>query len=608
MSTVHHYRSNLRDLRFNLFEWLRIQDTSLGQGPFASLDQETAWEALTGMEAFATHELATSFAEGDRTPLTLDDQGNVTLPPGIAQGIRAWHDAGWDRFSLPLELGGYGASPTLAWAAFELVAGANPSTAFYLYGSFMVRVIHALATPEQTSRFLPHAIDRAWGASMVLTEADAGSDVGAARARATHVQEDVWAIEGAKRFITNGDFDAAENILHLVLARPDGAGPGTKGLSLFIVPKIWVEKDGTLGARNGVYVRGIEKKLGIKASATCDLVFGADAPAYGLLVGNVHDGIRQMFQVIEQARMAVGIKSVSTASTAYLNALEYARVRVQGSRLSQASDKNAPRVEILQHPDVRRMLMVQKAHVEGMRALVLYTASIQDQIEMLGGHGSKETKSLDRLNDLLLPLVKGYCSEKGFELITLALQTLGGAGYTQDYPVEQYLRDQKIDSLYEGTTHIQALDLFFRKIAKDGGATFNGLLDKIRQTLDGDAARESLRLERLHLGRALVEVEAIFQIMMGKLGESLDHVGVQGNRILLAVSELVIGWLLVRQALVAGTALERPEVGEADTHFYQGKVAAVRYYCQTVLPGITLTRKLVENGDLALMTLPDAAF
>ncbi|MCK6591588.1 MAG: acyl-CoA dehydrogenase, partial [Polyangiaceae bacterium] len=418
---------------------------------------------------------------------------------------------------------------------------------------------------------------------------------------------ELWEIEGVKRFITNGEFDAAENILHLVLARPDGAVPGTKGLSMFIVPKIWVNEDGSLGETNGVVCAKLEKKMGIKGSVTCEMTYGDGAPCRGFLVGNVHDGIRQMFHVIEHARMAVGVKSMAELSTAYKGALEYAKDRIQGPDLAAANDKTAPRVAIIRHPDVRRMLMMQKAHVEGMRALALRTAWTQDQVEIAGGHTSSAAKELDRLNDMLLPLVKGYCSEKCQELLSLSLQCLGGAGYTQDFPHEQYCRDQRIDALYEGTTHIQALDLFFRKIARDQGATLRGLLGQVKKTVDEGSL--ALAEERKALGRALADVEGIFMAIMGKLSESVYHVGLQGNRILFATAELVIGWLLVDHAAIAQKKLgAEGSLSSEDRAFYEGKVASARFYCREVLPGLTLTRKLVENSRLDIMSIPDESF
>jgi hypothetical protein len=315
---------------------------------------------------------------------------------------------------------------------------------------------------------------------MVLTEPDAGSDVGAGTTSARHVEGDEYLLEGVKRFITNGDFDQPANIVHLVLARPEGAPPGTKGLGMFLVPKFWVEADGSLGARNGAFVTNVEHKMGIKGSATCELTLGATGtPCRGLLVGGVRDGIAQMFHVIEYARMGVATKSMAALSTGYGNALAYTRLRKQGADLARAADKTAPRVEIIRHPDVRRMLMLQKAFAEGLRALILYTAHVQDQVVIAGGYGSDAAKALDARNDLLLPLCKGYASEKVFELLGVSLQCFGGSGYCSDYPIEQYIRDQKIDTLYEGTTHIQALDLFFRKVGRDRGATLAGLMGDV---------------------------------------------------------------------------------------------------------------------------------
>ncbi len=602
---VEHYRPNLRDTFFNLFEVLEIQRTSLGKGPFTSMDESIAREALKASEKLAVSELQKSYVESDRVELGFDGKGNVTLPPGLARGYRTFYEAGAHLLNLPEHMGGMGGPPSVGWSAFEFVSGANAPLAFYLFGNFTARTIDRHGTEAQKKRFIENILTRHWSGSMVLTEPDAGSDVGAGRTKARDAGNGIWELEGTKRFITNGDFDVPENIVHLVLARREGGGAGTKGLSLFIVPKLWVEEDGSLGARNGVFVSKVEKKMGIKGSATTELVFGDGVPARGLLLGDVHDGIRQMFHVIEQARMGVGMKSMSTLSTAYLNALAYAKERVQGPDLLRAADKASPRVKIIQHADVRRMLMSQKAHAEGMRALCLYTAWVQDQVDILGGHGSHEADHLDKLNDMLLPLVKGWCSEKAYEQLALSLQTFGGAGYIQDFPIEQYVRDQKIDTLYEGTTHIQALDLFFRKIAKDGGQTLMKQLEEIDALATGELGGAALAQERAALKAALEDVRGIFATMMTKVGESLNHVGMQGNRILFALAELVVGWLLVRHAVVAlKNRAERTE----DAAFYEGKVASARYWCRNVLPGISLTRRLVEQSSLELMDLSNDAF
>jgi hypothetical protein len=607
MATNLHYKSNLRDIEFNLFEVLDIGATSLGRGPFASMNADGAREALAALDAQCREEIAASFVDADRNPPTMDESGDVHLPQSLRASIDAYMNAGWHRLGLPEHIGGFGAPPTVEWAAHELLLGANATVAFYIAGAFVARVIDTLATDAQKRRYLPRILERNWSGAMVLTEPDAGSDVGAARTRARHVRGDEWHIEGTKRFITNGDSDCAENLVHLVLARPDGAGPGTKGLSMFIVPKFWVEEDGSMGARNGLRCSTLEKKMGIKSSATCEMEYGlGDTPCRGLLVGDVHDGIRQMFQLIEQARMLVGVKSMATLSTAYLNALQYAKERVQGPDLLRAADKTAPRVRIIEHPDVRRMLMAQKAHAEGLRALALFTASIQDQVALLGGHKDPNARALDRLNDLLLPLVKGYSSEKAYEILSLSLQTFGGSGYVQDFPIEQYVRDQKIDSLYEGTTHIQALDLLLRKVARDGGETLRGLLGRVREIAEGTQGGDALAAERKALAAALGEMEATFYALMGKLTDSLYHVGLQGNRVLFALAELVIGSLLVRHASVASAKLGAANA--ADRAFYEGKIASARWWCANVLPGLALTRKFVEESTLDLMSLREEAF
>jgi alkylation response protein AidB-like acyl-CoA dehydrogenase len=601
VTTVDHYKPNLRDTFFQLFEVLEIQSSVLGKPPFDSMDEATARASLEGFLEVMLATWAPVFASGDREGATFDGKGNVTLPKGFKRALDALYDGGWNKLELPEHLGGYGAPPSVQWAAFELMAGANPAICFYVLGNVMVKIIDKLGTAAQKQRYVKPMLEERWGATMVLTEPNAGSDVGAGTTKATHVSGDEYLIEGVKRFITNGDFDHPKNIVHMVLARPEGAGPGTKGLSLFIVPKYWVEADGSIGERNGVVVTNVEHKMGIKASATCELTFGDGAPCRGLLLGEVHQGIAQMFHVIEYARMGVGTKSMATLSTAYLNALEYTRVRKQGADLAKAADKTAPRVEIIRHPDVRRMLMLQKAFAEGLRAMTLWTANVQDRVELAGGHGSPEARQLEALNDLLLPLIKGYGSEKVYDLLAVSLQCFGGSGYCQDYPIEQYIRDQKIDSLYEGTTQIQALDLFFRKIGRDRGATLQALVGQIKATTDGLPAE--LAVEKAALETALGDMQGIMAAMLGKLGQSVYHVGFQGNRILFALAELVIGWRLAVGAQVAQQKLASAKPNDAA--FYRGKLAASRFYARNVLPGIGLTRKLIEAGDLDLMELPD---
>src|SRR5499427_2672606 len=515
-----HYKSNRRDIEFNLFEVLRRQDL-LGRAPYPDLDEETVRGILSELDRLATGPLAESFADADRNPPVFDPATHtVTIPESLRKSYRAFMDAEWYRLSLPAELGGTGAPRSLNWAMAEMILGSNPSIWMYASGHTMGRVLWELGTPYQ-KRFAEQAIEREWGATMVLTEPDAGSDVGAGRTKAIEQLDETWHLEGVKRFITTAEHDLAENIFHLVLARPEGAGPGSKGLSMFLVPKYLVNEDGTLGERNGVVVTAVEHKMGLHASTTCELTFGADRPAVGTLVGGVHDGIRQMFMVIEDARMMVGTKAIATLSTGYLNALDFARSRVQGADLTQMTDKTAPRVTIIHHPDVRRMLMMQKAYAEGIRALLLYTASLQDTVQIAAAAGEPDAGPAG-LNDLLLPVVKGVGSERTYELLGLSLQTLGGSGYLQDYPIEQYIRDSKIDSLYEGTTEIQGLDLFFRKILRDEGRALGALLGEIAEFAGAESGNGRLKVERAALAQAAGEVEAMVSTMAGWAVASLE--------------------------------------------------------------------------------------
>ncbi len=616
-----HYKSNLRDIEFNLFELYGRQDI-LGTGPFAEIDEETARDMLAEVNRLALGPVADSFADADRDPPAFDPAtGSVTMPESYKKSYRALLDAEWWRLSVPAELGGTLAPRSLQWGIASFILGANPSLWMYYNGPTFSLILWLLGTPEQ-KKFAQLAIERQWGATMVLTEPDAGSDVGAGRARAVEQPDGTWHIEGVKRFITAGEHDMAENIFHLVLARPEGAPGGTKGLSMFLVPKYLVNDDGTLGERNGVKATNLEHKMGLKASTTCELTFGGDPgrPAVGTLVGGVHDGIRQMFMVIEHARMMVGLKAIETLSTGYLNALDYAKSRVQGPDLTRQSDKSSPRVTIIHHPDVRRMLMLQKAYTEGMRALVLYAATQQDAVQLAALRGGQDPAAAAR-NDLLLPVIKAMGGERAYEMLTLSLQTLGGSGFLQDYPIEQYIRDAKIDSLYEGTTAIQSLDFFFRKTVRDQGAAVRALLAEIAAFAAAGDADGRLKTERAAVADGVAQVEAMLNAMTGFLIGSLEQpaeiykAGQQSVRLLLAFGDLLVAWLLTRQAEVAGRALgpslpgnTGDSLSESDRDFYAGKLAAARFFTTTVLPRLESDRKIVESATNDLMAVPEGAF
>jgi alkylation response protein AidB-like acyl-CoA dehydrogenase len=632
-----HYKSNLRDIEFNLFEVLGTGDL-LGSGPFAELDPDTVRDILAEVRTLAEGPLAASYVDADRNPPVFDPATNsVTMPESFKKSYRAWQQAEWWRLESTPDYGGTLAPRSVVWSMAELVLGANPAIWMYNCGPAFANIIHELGTPEQ-QQIGQLIIDRAWGATMVLTEPDAGSDVGAGRTKAIQQDDGTWHIEGVKRFITSGEHDMADNIIHYVLARPEGAGPGTKGLSLFIVPKFDFDwQTGELGERNGAFITNVEHKMGLKASTTCEVRFGETIPAKGWLLGEVHDGIAQMFKVIEHARMMVGTKAYSELSAGYLAALDYAKTRVQSADLTQAGDKTAPRVTIIHHPDVRRQLMTQKAYAEGLRAVALYTASIQDRIQVAefaksGSEGavpaggladgdaslqqkaSREASVDERLNDLLLPIVKGVGSERSYEQLGQALQVFGGSGFLQDYPLEQYIRDNKIDSLYEGTTAIQGQDFFFRKIVRDKGVALGALSGEIQAFLDSIADQGRLKLEREAVSRALSEVGQMVAAMIGQLTSAQEDVrnvykvGQNTTRLLMSCGDLAIGWLLLRQASIALQRLDDNGLSQSDKAFYEGKLAVARFFASTVLPELVARRKVVEATDNALMDVAEEVF
>ncbi|MCG8924697.1 MULTISPECIES: acyl-CoA dehydrogenase [Lentzea] len=609
-----HYKSNVRDLEFNLFEVFNVQD-HLGTGPFEQSDEDTARSVLAEVKNLAEGVLGDSFVDADRNPPVFDPATHsATLPESLKKSYQAVWDGEWYRLFLPNELGGFGTPPSVTWAASELLLGANPAVYMYLAGPSFATVVYNNGT-ERDKQWAQLMIDRGWGATMVLTEPDAGSDVGAGRTKAFKQDDGSWHIEGVKRFITSADQDLTENIMHMVLARPEGEGieakPGTKGLSLFLVPKFHFDpQTGELGERNGAFVTNVEHKMGLKASTTCELTFGQHGvPAKGWLLGEVHDGIAQMFDVIEYARMMVGTKAIATLSTGYLNALSYAKERVQSADLTRMTDKTAPRVTITNHPDVRRSLMLQKAYAEGLRAVYLYTATLQDKV-MLGGD---DAELAAKVNDLLLPIVKGVGSERAYEQLAQSLQTLGGSGFLQEYPIEQYIRDAKIDSLYEGTTAIQSLDFFFRKIIRDKGQALAFINGEIQKFLDNEGGNGRLKEERALLKQGLEDLQGMLGALVGFLTTSqedvrnLYKVGQNSVRLLMTAGDVLVGWLLLRQAEVALEKLGGTPSAK-DKAFYEGKIAVASFFAKNVLPELTSRRKIAESTDNALMDIDESAF
>ena len=606
-----HYKANLRDIEFCLFDLLGAEKI-LGTSIFSELDRETSMGMLEEMKRLTENDLAASFVDGDRIGTDFNKAtGDVKLPESFKKSYKSYIDGEWWRIDTPVPLGGTKIPASVRWAIAEMVLGSNPSIHIYASGYAFAHVAFMLGTEEQ-KHFAKLMVDRHWGATMQLTEPDAGSDVGAGRSKAVQQPDGTWHITGTKRYITSGDADIFENIMHFTLARREGGGPGTKGLSLFLIPKFMFDhKTGDLGKRNGVYVTGVEHKMGLNVSATCEVNLGEKEPAVGYLLGDVHEGIAQMFKVIEFARMMVGTKAIATLSAGYQQALSYAKTRIQGGDMKVMNDKGSPRVSIIKHPDVRRSLMVQKSYSEGMRALVLYTASIQDEIELAREAGNADRlKDMEALNDLLLPVVKGFGSEKSWTLLgTESLQTFGGAGFTQDWPLEQYVRDAKIDTLYEGTTAIQGLDFFFRKVVKDGGRALGLLGKEIANFAQAGGAHSE---EKAALLKAVEDLNGIVGVLVGHAMASQEtpaeiyKVGLNTSRCLMVVGDIITAWLLLRQADIAAEKL-KGDAGK-DKDFFTGKIASAKFFCLNYLPHITADRKIVEGTDSSIMEIPESAF
>ena len=606
-----HYTANLRDIEFCLFDLLG-RDKVMGTSLYADVDRDTAMGMLEEMKRLCENDLAESFVEGDRVGTDFNKAtGDVKLPASFIKSYQSYVDGEWWRLDAPVDLGGMKIPPSVRWAIAEMVLGSNPAIHIYASGYAFAQVAYVLGNADQ-KQIAKLMVDKHWGATMQLTEPDAGSDVGAGRSKAVDQGDGTWHITGTKRFITSGDADLYENIVHFVLARREGGGPGTKGLSLFLIPKFMFDHTtGELGKRNGVYVTNVEHKMGLNVSSTCEMNLGEHEPAVGYLLGDVHEGIAQMFKVIEFARMMVGTKAIATLSAGYMQALAYSKSRIQGGDMKVMNDKASPRVTIIHHPDVRRSLMVQKSYSEGMRALVLYTASIQDEIELAEKAGDKDrVADMIALNDLLLPVVKGYGSEKSWTLLgTESLQTFGGSGFTQDWPLEQYVRDAKIDTLYEGTTAIQGLDFFFRKVVKDGGRALGLLGKEIQAFAEAGGANAA---EKAALVKALGDLNAIVGVLVGHAMESqsepakIYEVGLNTSRCLMAVGDIITSWLLLRQSDIATEKL--PTATGKDKDFYTGKIAAAHFFITSNLPHITADRKIVEATDGSIMDLPESAF
>jgi len=601
---INRYKADLRDIRFLLFEQFHLGEL-LGAEPFRDWGADDVNMVLDEAYRWVTEVTGPLNRTGDVQGCRLED-GKVRTPDGFPAAWKSLYEAGWRGLAKSPEHGGQGAPYALVAMVDELQSGANP--AFNMYPGLtdgVFEVIAAFGTAEQKQRYLHGLSSGDYSGTMCLTEPQAGSDVGAATTRAIR-DGDRYRIVGTKIFISAGDHDMSKNVLHLVLARTDDAPTGTKGLSLFVVPRDRLDGSGS----NDVSVGSIEHKMGINGSSTCVLNFGENDACYGDLVGTEEQqGMRQMFKMMNIARIGVGLQGLAVASAAYLSALEYARERKQGPNVADWKDPEAPKVPIIQHPDVRRMLLDMKAKVEGIRALAVKLSMHTDRARIAAGKDDEAAAYHQGQVDLLVPLLKAYATDRAYEIAGTAIQVFGGAGFLKDHPVEQCARDAKIFSIYEGTNHIQALDLVARKLGQKGGANLRGFLGDIAGFVK--ANREAPQWKDA-IGTLAAAMETLQGTAMRFLGWShggkMEMVPLAANAFLEMMAETAIGWLLLEGAMVAEQAAAALPEGHADRAFYAGKQAAARYYAMNVLPGVANRAAIIGREDRAVLDIAEESF
>jgi hypothetical protein len=594
-----------RDIDFVLFELLQIEKLTENE-LFGEFNRKTFDLILNEARRFAIKEMLPTYAEGDREGVHYEGNGIVKVPECFYRVHQLYLESEWTAPAMNPEYGGQGLPHTLTAALEEYLVGANWALSNYgSMGAGTGYMIETYGTEEQKKSYLKKLYTGEWGGTMLLTESDAGSDVGALTTNAVRNPDGTYSLTGNKIFITNGEHDLAENIIHPVLARIEGDPSGTKGISIFIVPKYLINPDGSLGDRNDIVCTGVEEKHGIHASATCSMTLGSKGPCIGYLLGEERQGMEIMFQMMNGARLGTGLQALAYASTSYLYALDYARKRIQGRDLDDFKDRDAPSVAIIRHPDIRRNLMWMKSHVEGLRALIYYCWHLIDQAK-IGATVEKQIQSMDQI-ELLTPIIKGYGSERGYEVCVQGIQVYGGAGYTKDYPMEAIARDCKITTIYEGCTGIQALDLLGRKLGLKKGTVFMAFLGRMKQA----AAAGKEKTET-------VDMAARFDTAVDRLGQVAFHLGqtAMSPKLKAAFShsvpfmdvmgDVIMAWMLLWRATVAAENL--PKAKKKDQLFYQGQIQTAEFFIRTVLPVTLGKMNAIEDCSDAAIVMDEAAF
>ena len=614
MTETNFFKADLRELEFALFEQGRLAEL-LKSPPFDHLTEEDARLVLKEAHQFAMDVIGPTMSAADREGCQLTPDG-VKAPKVLHSVWKRYFESGWQAVALPESRGGMGAPLMLSAAVGEMLSGAN--TAFHMYPGLTMAaagIIATLGTPEQKELYSSKLESGEWGGTMVLTEPNAGSDVGLSTTRAVRNDDGTFSIAGNKSFISGGDHDMADNIVHLALARIEGAPKGSRGLSLFIIPKIRVNGDGSLGEPNDVVCTHVEEKLGIHGSATCALAFGENGGCIGHLLGGEPmqgdqpgAGMRKMFMMMNGARIGVGTQSLAVASTAYYNALDYARTRLQGAHYSDGRPEKGA-VPIIEHPDVRRMLLEMKSRVEGCRALLYSVVRMVDEASTLEKNDPEAAEALQDYLGLFIPLVKAHISDESVAVSSLGLQVFGGAGYTKDFPAEQYYRDSRIFPIYEGTNGIQALDLVGRKLAQSGGALMQRFVKELGELAGDLSGREEYKREAELLGESQAALQIVLEAFMEFLTSGRqEQILLFGTPFQELMGKIACACLLLEGALTAEAGLESTSEESRDRDFYRGKIAAARYYTRNVLPSVVGAAEIIAAGDDTAMHIPNAGY
>jgi len=611
-----------RDQQFILHEMLEVERICQTE-QYADFSQDTFDMILTEAQKLATEELYPIMAEADREGCILRD-GQVYLPQCYQRAYKLYCQGGWNAMGFPPEIGGQGLPAVVRGAAHEwflhnFAFVVNPGLA-----EGVAHLIEVYGSEEQKQRYLPKMVSGEWGGTMCLTEPNAGSDVGNLATKAFRQADGTYRIQGTKQFISSADQDLTENIIHPVLARIEGDPAGTKGISIFLVPKYIVNTDGSLGRRNDYQIAKIEEKMGLHASATCVMNFGDNGDCYGELLGQERDGMKVMFQMMNEARLGVGLQSLAAASIAYLHALKYAKERLQGSSILDFKNANAPRVPIIEHLDIRRMLIWMKSNVESLRAMAYFIGYCIDKAHIAGDEAEKD--KWQGLLEVLTPIIKAYGSDIAFRVVENAMQVYGGYGFCAEYPIEQYLRDVKIASIYEGANGIQALDLVGRKLGMRKGAYFMTLIGEMQAT----AAKTkdipilaSLSADVLAAVNTLTDLVLFFG-QCGKEGKFLVPIS-QAYPFLMVMGKVVSAWLLLWQAGIAhakldalaqtkGVSRQEQEAWKGfvkdnqDAAYYAGKLSGAQYFIKNVLPEVDAAAKAIKSEDLSMAEIAQESF